>query len=699
MPTKLSTILLSSTILFYVTCEFLAPNHTDDYSAIYSFLEKWAIASKTGLLTVVFDDFEELDVFDVPRGFLDRLNVSVRLVTLKHLISSKLMEVKHDHQFIEPGSCVLLLFSDTDHIRDIFGSPHLTSFWQPENIYILQKIRQQTSDMDEHERFCRWAMERLWRFRRVYRLILFSEDKAIRYDPFLYAGEHTKYLLNNSCDWYCLKTYKDDFLIVDYPNATDVTDFFDTQKQNFELYPLKISIFTSSTMLKKGTKYEGIDYKYLEEVTRMLNVTPVLITSKDKYGWEEKGVFFGALGQLVYEFADVSFNQFFVKDYLTRQIEFTEAITSDKLCVLVPKAPSVPDYLVILKTFSFGTWLLVFSGHFVITTIYTVMTSKERRNETTRSSDRSRATFEVVPRCLRKEHEVAGVCPLEPTPNFQNGARHSKQFKCISLSCLTTLSKYLMKVVLQLVQPFERSQPWFPERLLLMCSLWLSLILNGVFTSQLASTFSKRLYYNDIDTLEELEESGLTILTNWRDIIDDALTDSTSPLIKRLHMRMEYANDTEIDRRLFETKDAASLQQLTTLPFTYDEYQRQKLHVVKECPKVYILANIITKGSPFRDRINSILGRLNNGGFYGKWYRSVFQSKKLNHSADESSSHRRITMRHLFIPFAILYVGLVTSTIVFIYERKKSNLPGRGETNVEHPLYPPPASPPTRTRE
>lgn len=41
-----------------------------------------------------------------------------------------------------------------------------------------------------------------------------------------------------------------------------------------------------------------------------------------------------------------------------------------------------------------------------------------------------------------------------------------------------------------------------------MCSLCMSLILNGVFTSQLASTFSKRMYYDDIDTLEQLEESG-----------------------------------------------------------------------------------------------------------------------------------------------------------------------------------------------
>ncbi|XP_043255164.1 uncharacterized protein LOC122398960 [Colletes gigas] len=666
MSTKLPTILLSSSFLLYVACEFVVPSQSSDHSSVYPFLEKWANTSNTGMLTVVFDDFDD-DALDFPRVALDRLNVSTRLITLKHLMSLMNTTVKRANQTIESGNCVLLLFSNTDHLRDILGSPYLVSFWHPENVYFLQGKRHQLSDTFDDERFCRWAFERLWRFRRVYRLVFFTEDRAIRYDPFQYAGDHIKQLLNSSCDWFCVKVNEDDFLMVDHPNATDVTDFFDDQRRSFELYPLKISIFKSTTMLVSGNKYEGIDYMYLDEVTKMMNITPVLLPSKDKFGWEDKGVFYGTLGHLVYGYADVTFNQFFVKDYLTRQIEFTTAITSDKLCVLVPKAPPVPDHLIIVKTFSLGAWLLAFSSHFILTMIYTSMPGKRRRLE-----KRPGRSIVIVP-ISEKEQKALGVYPPESSRMFRNGPRHWKQFKRASLSCLASLSKYLTKVVLQLVQPFERSHPWFPERFLLMCSLWLSLILNGVFTSQLASSFSKRLYYNDIDTLEELEKSGLTILTNSRDIIEDALSDSTTPLIKRLRKKMEYANDTEIDRRLFETKDAAYLHRPTTLPFRYDEFQRQKLHLVKECPKDYILANVMTKGSPFRGRINSILGRLNNGGFYGKWYRGVFQSKTRAHRADDSFAHKRITMRHLFIPFGILYVGLTTSAIVFVCERRKSN--------------------------
>lgn len=61
-------------------------------------------------------------------------------------------------------------------------------------------------------------------------------------------------------------------------------------------------------------------------------------------------------------------------------------------------------------------------------------------------------------------------------------------------------------------------------------------------------------------------------------------------------MKMQYANNSEIQRRLFVTKDAGFLHRLSTLPLRYNDYEIQKLHIVKECPKDYILANMMTKG-------------------------------------------------------------------------------------------------------
>ncbi|KZC06508.1 hypothetical protein WN55_10419 [Dufourea novaeangliae] len=616
MSTVFPAILLTSLLLIHIASEFSGPTQSTNYFFVSSFLEKWANATRTGRLAVVFDDYSHVDDFDVPRGVLDRFNVSARLVTLKHLISQRQERSRGYDQSFETESCVLLVFTDIDHLRDTLSSPHLVPFWQPENLYILQE--QGPFRSDDHERFCEWAFARLWRLRRINRLVLFTTDKIIRYNPFTSVANR---LFNNSCDWRCMKSLDDDFLVVTKPNGTDLSNLFVNDRRSFDKYTLKVSIFQSTTMTKFGNKYGGIDYKYLEEITRMMNVTPVLFTTKDQYGWRENGTFFGVLGHLVHESSDVSFNQFFVKDYLTRQIDFTAAFTADKLCVVVPKAPPVPDYLVIVKTFSGGAWLLIFAGHFFIAVIYTTLkgrVTKEKeivapeaveriQNESGRCEcpskrrrlhvDQRETGFEIVAGSRGKRDHSGTVYPPE---TIRAEGSHSGGFERAALSSIVSLSKYITTVVLQLMQPFEGRnsghRPRFPVRLFVMCSLWLGLILNGLFTSQLASILSKRMYYDDIDTLKELEESGLAILTGSRDIIEDALTDVTSPVMRRLHARMLYANETEINRRLFETRDAGYLQRLTTLPIKYNERQRRNLHIVKECPKEYVVANVMTKG-------------------------------------------------------------------------------------------------------
>lgn len=415
MPGIFLATLLLSTTLFCIAGQLLEPNSSDSYSTLYPFLEKWARSSDRKMLTVVFDDYELSHAVDVPRSIMENLNVSVRLVSLKQVISSKNENMDRDYQAIESGTCVLLLFLDLNHLRDILNSPHLVSFWQPENWYILQERKHHFNSFD-HERFCKWAFERLWRFRRVHKLLLFTEDKVIRYDPFQYGGRHTRHYVNSSCDWHCIKSNEDRFLLVSEPNTTDISDFFDEKRTDFKSYPLKISIFSTTTMTFSDGKFSGFDFHYLEETCKKMNVTPVLMPSKDKFGWEEHGAFFGTVGHLVHEFADVSFNQFFIKDYMTRQVEFATPVTSDKLCILVPKSPPVPEYLVIFKIFSVGAWFLIFIGHFVVSMVYTILKSKRSQricDEIQRNGkelcsykfpagpcfleDRNDAMFEIVP--------------------------------------------------------------------------------------------------------------------------------------------------------------------------------------------------------------------------------------------------------------------------------------------------------------
>ncbi|XP_033324057.2 uncharacterized protein LOC117219213 [Megalopta genalis] len=665
MSVAFRTVLHMSVMFSLAVCEF--PNtctRSNNYSVVYSILEKWANTTKTALLTVVFDDYDDEDTSDDPRGILNYVKVPSRLITLDHMMSLSWQHQEEDYRVVEPGGCVLLQFSQLNRLKNILDSPHLSSFWHPDSFYVLQSLG--TINFCKLERFCRWLFQRLWRTRRIYKIIFLASDssRTIRFDPFGRVPQEGY------------------FLKIDYTNLTDVSDLFE-ERRSFEKHPLRISIFESTTMTKQGDQYGGLDYRYLEGITKKMNVTPILVQEKDKHGWKENNVFFGTLGQLVYGHCDVSFNQFFVKDYMTKQIEFTAAINSDRLCVVVPKALPIPEYLEILKTFSGGCWLLILTSYFVIAIIYTSIKDASIANraaDSRQSCEKVRGSREYCsdPRYLADQsgtaNEIAGKRHGRPYDGF-SAASHPSRLEGAIFPRLMILVKYFTEIMLHQTQPFENTKPWFPERLFVMCSLWLSLILNGVFASQLAASFSRLHYYDDIDTLEQLEQSGLEILTSSRDIIDDALTDATSPILKRLHDRMMYANETEIKRRLFQSRDAAHLYQLTLLPFKYDKHQRRKLHIVKECPKDYILANIVREGSPFRDRINSILSRLNNAGFYGKWYRDHIVSRLASQQnrKDESIVHRKITVRHLLIPFAIFHFGLAVSTIVFIYERRDTN--------------------------
>ncbi|XP_034192943.2 uncharacterized protein LOC117610089 [Osmia lignaria lignaria] len=686
-------ILISSSIPFHVASLFLTSPKSDNLSTVYSLVEKWSRSSNVKLLTIVFDNYQqESYIFNVP-DILNTMNVSTKLVTLKHLIYLKYKNMDGDYELFDPGSCILILFYNIDHLREIFNSPHLISFWQADNFYILYDNSHRFVDWFELERFFEWGFEKLWRFRRIYKVILFINEKTIRYNLIDFAGYQTKRFLNSSCDWYCVKNNHDSFLIINEPNDTDVSDFFEW-REDFKSYPMKISIFRTSTMSLSQGRYSGVNFKYLEEITKKLNVTTILMKSVEKYGWKENGVFVGTIGHLVYQLADVTFNEFFIKDYLTRQVEFTTVITSDMLCALVPKAAPIPDHLVIVKIFSEEAWFLIFAGYFVIFVITMALKDEENRETLDNIYKYEQQCFcelfakvtgifgyFVKQNNTRKNEEMRGeeqrIYQLEEQRNDQwktkrnDSKRTSRNF----WSHLLSVIKYFVQMYLQSIQPFKSKRPWFPERLVLMCSMLMSIILNGVFTSQLAFTMSKQMYYKEIDTLEELEKSGLPILSNARDVLDDVLKDDSSPLLKRLHQRLQYANDSEAHRKLFLTKDAAVLHRLSTVSLKYAKNEESKnVHVVNECPKHYILGFMMTKGSPFRHRINSILGRLNNAGFYGKWYRDMFQSERKLFQEKETTEHRKITIRHLLIPFVILHFGLATSTIVFICELWQNNL-------------------------
>lgn len=65
---------------------------------------------------------------------------------------------------------------------------------------------------------------------------------------------------------------------------------------------------------------------------------------------EENGTFNGGIGDIIYRRADFSVNGYFIKDYLSRELEFSAPSYNDKLCIIVRSA----DRVIIIKARGVG---------------------------------------------------------------------------------------------------------------------------------------------------------------------------------------------------------------------------------------------------------------------------------------------------------------------------------------------------------
>lgn len=55
--------------------------------------------------------------------------------------------------------------------------------------------------------------------------------------------------------------------------------------------------------------------------------------------------------------ADVSFIGHFVNDYGTDEIEYIFPHFFDKLCIVAPKAPKIPEWMAIFQCYDITVWL------------------------------------------------------------------------------------------------------------------------------------------------------------------------------------------------------------------------------------------------------------------------------------------------------------------------------------------------------
>lgn len=405
---------------------------------------------------------------------------------------------------------------------------------------------------------------------------------------------------------------------------------------NLRGYPIRISLFTrppSSFPAHSGDKvidYIGVDGFFMRNLAKQMNFTAISGSPEDgeEYGYmfETNGTFTGSLGDILYDRADISLNSRFVKEYGTKDIEYTFPVGFDNLCIVVPKAERLPKWLAFFRVFPLHVYLAlvcVYVGSCIISHILQKLYSF------------------FMP--VNKDTSLISTF-IEMLPLFL-----SLSFARITLS---------------------RSQKVF-----VITCLVFGMITTSLFQGKLVTVLSKPDYYPDVNTLEELDASGLVIATGSINLIENTFSAEESALVKHLSNKVTYFSTKEgVADYVAKHKDTAALTRLSNAIYNVLIYRNSDgtllLHIVREFPRTYSLAYIVPKGSPFLFRINHIITQLVESGIVDKWSKDTyFNMTAFQRSENNGSDSLKVfSMEDLLVAFLILACGLLSSAITFFVE-------------------------------
>jgi hypothetical protein len=204
---------------------------------------------------------------------------------------------------------------------------------------------------------------------------------------------------------------------------------------------------------------------------------------------------------------------------------------------------------------------------------------------------------------------------------------------------------------------------------------------------------TKPYYYPDINTLEELDASGLSIYTKAPPLIDTfgsaqinstASTFDINSIMDRLSRRVKVAvGRINLWSVASTERNVAVLDRKTQNEYSLrlNKYRANDgsllLHVVRECPRNYLLGYVVPRGSPYLPYFNQGIARLVEAGIVEHWKkitppsteRHEFDTTNSTEIAEVNTENPKVfSLKDLQLAFYILVVGLSVSTVIFLLE-------------------------------
>jgi hypothetical protein len=517
---------------------------------------------------------------------------------------------------------------------------------------ILLRVQAGCDSTNEFKARCRALLQRLWEDFKVMNVIVMTASVI-----------HTRYVISENITVYnpFLPTHgsvqRGKIFTIngsrsEIPMSNSISKFYG--------YPLRVVMFhrfptvvpTAECHLEDKNctiTYTGMEASLLYSLANYLNLTPVIRHPSDgkQYGYATQNcTFTGAIGDIVYGRADISMNCMFVKMYGSDKILFTHSAYSDKVCVIVPKANRISKWLTILQRVD-STVALGVLGLYIINACFYFLINQARSS-------------------------------------FESNLPKSK----------TGWSETFIEMFRPFVSsPFPRIPMAISQRIFLASCILTGLVLTSAVQSILVTAMTKPYYYPDIDTLEDLDVSGLSIYTKAPSLIDTfgsaqinstASTFDINSTMDRLSRRVKVAvGRINLWSVASTERNVAVLARKTHeygLPL--NKYRANDgsflLHVVTECPRHYLLGYLVPRGSPYLPYFNQGIARLVEAGIVEHWKKitppsteryDAFDKTNLTEIAQVNTENPKVfSLKDLQLAFYILVVGLSVSIVIFLFE-------------------------------
>lgn len=361
------------------------------------------------------------------------------------------------------------------------------------------------------------------------------------------------------------------------------------------------------------TKYQGITLMLMDLIETKLNITVIYHISSD----EENNEFYttGMTNQTRDLIYNGSLDSFFISNlyyHYWETYEVTGNAYLEEQMWIIAKPPLKSGIEIMISIFTYNTWLII-----IITYVVTSL------------------SFWCMAKFVKERS-----CDLPASFQIMLGANLSYYVAPRRLK-----SKYL--------------------KALIQINLIYSVVFFNAVHGSLSSVFTNPHYEKGISTFEEMVYSNKIPYWNMQKI--SLLKKQNSPLVERL-IKKSIPYDAVTSPRNRVEFVRSNKNYCTT---AYESYlQLYGTDGIRIIGHEFLIPHVIRfgmrKGHPFIPHINKVIKSVAEGGLVRKWVNDIKNATIRN--GDTIKSKVILTMSHLEGPFDLLYYGLGTAAIVFVFE-------------------------------